>query len=58
MIVNRFGKIKGFEKPWSIFIDSGASVNYARRHFLEGSQRYAKALEAHEGVFITVRLAT
>ena len=50
--------VKGFEKQWSILIDSGASCNYARRRSLEGSQRYAKALKAHEGDSITVRLAT
>ena len=50
--------IKGFEKPWSILIDSGASGNYARRRSLEGNQHYAEALKAHEGDLITVRLAT
>ena len=50
--------VKGFEKPWSILIDSGALCNYARRRSLEGSQRYAEALKAHEGDSITVRLAT
>ena len=51
-------KVKGFEKPWSILIDSGASCSYARRRSLEGSQSYAEALTAHEGDSITVRLAT
>ena len=51
-------KVKGFEKPWSIVIDSGSSCNYARRHSLEGSQLYAEALTAHEGDSITVRLPT
>ncbi|CAI5739863.1 unnamed protein product [Peronospora farinosa] len=50
--------VKGFEKPWSILIDSGASGNYVRRRSLEGSQLYAEALEAQEGDSITVRLAT
>ena len=50
--------VKGFDKPWSILIDSGASCNYVRRRSLEGSQRYAEALKAHEGDSITVRLAT
>ena len=50
--------IKGFEKPWSILIDSGASGNYVRRRSLEGSKLYAEALEAQEGDCITVRLAT
>ena len=50
--------VKGFDKPWSILIDSGASGNYVRRRSLEGSQRYAEALKAHEGDVITVRLAT
>ena len=49
-------KVKGFEKPWSILIDFGASCNYARRLSLEGSQLYAEALTAHEGESITVRL--
>ena len=51
-------KVKCFKKPWSILIDSGASCNYARRRFLEGSQLYAEALTAHEGDYITVRSAT
>ena len=50
--------VKGFDKPWSILIDSGASCNYARRLSLEGSQQYVEALRAHEGDTITVRLAT
>ena len=50
--------VKGFEKQWSILIDSGASCNYDRRRFLERSERYAEALKAHEGDSITVRLAT
>ena len=50
--------VKGFDKPWSILIDSGASFNYARRLSLEGSQQYVEALIAHEGDTITVRLAT
>ena len=51
-------KVRGFEKPWSILIDSGASCNYSRRRSLEGSQLYAEALTAHECDSITVRLAT
>ena len=51
-------KVKGFEKPWSILIDSEASFNYARRRSFEGSQLYAEALTAHECDSITVRLAT
>ena len=50
--------VKGFSKPWSILIDSGASCNYARRRSLEGNQQYAEALTAHKGDSITVRLAT
>ena len=50
--------IKGFDKTWSILVDSGASCNYARRRSVEGNQRYAEALEAHKGDNITVRLAT
>ena len=51
-------KVEGFDKHWSILIDSGASCNCARRRFLEGSQRYADTLKTHEGDSITVRLAT
>ena len=50
--------VKGFEKPWSILIDSGASSNYVRRRSLEGNQQYAEALKAQDGDSITVRLAT
>ena len=50
--------VKGFEKPWSILIDSGASSNYVRRRSLEGNQQYAEALQAQDGDSITVRLAT
>ena len=49
---------KGFEKPWSILIDSGASSNYARRQSLKGNKHYVEALKAHESDMITVRLAT
>ena len=49
--------VKGFEKQWSILIDSGTSCNYARRRSLDGSQRYAEALKAHEGDSIAVCLA-
>uniref|UniRef100_M4BY06 Uncharacterized protein n=1 Tax=Hyaloperonospora arabidopsidis (strain Emoy2) TaxID=559515 RepID=M4BY06_HYAAE len=50
--------IKCFEEPWSIWIDSGASGNYVRHRSFEGSQQYSEALKAHEGDYITVRLAT
>ena len=50
--------VKGFDKPWSILIDSGASGNYVRRGSLEGNPRYVEALEAHKGDTITVRLVT
>ena len=50
--------VKGFEKTWSILIDSGASSNYVRRRSLEGNQQYAEALKAQDGDSITVRLAT
>ena len=50
--------VKGFVKPWSILIDSGASCNYARRLSLENSQQYVEALKAHVSDTITVRLAT
>ncbi|GMF40303.1 unnamed protein product [Phytophthora fragariaefolia] len=39
--------VKGFEKPWTILVDSGASGNYARRSTMEGCQLYAEALNAH-----------
>uniref|UniRef100_H3H492 Reverse transcriptase domain-containing protein n=1 Tax=Phytophthora ramorum TaxID=164328 RepID=H3H492_PHYRM len=50
--------VKGFDKPWTILIDSGASVNYARRSTMEGSRQYAEALVARTSDIITVRLAT
>ena len=50
--------VKGFDKPYSILIDSGASGNFVRRRSLEGSQQYAEALKAQEGDVITIRLAT
>jgi hypothetical protein len=37
--------VKGFTKPWTILIDSGASGNYARHSTMEGSQQYAEALK-------------
>lgn len=48
---------KGFVKPWSILIDSGASSYYVRSRYFYGSQQYAEALKAQEGDSITVRLA-
>ena len=50
--------VKGFDKPWSILVDSGASGNYVRRCSLEENPRYVEALKAHKGYMITVRLAT
>ena len=50
--------VKGFERPWIILIDSGASGNYARRSTLESSQQYAEALRARGSDTVTVRLAT
>ncbi|GMF39296.1 unnamed protein product [Phytophthora fragariaefolia] len=50
--------VKGFEKPWTILVDSGASGNYARRFTMEGSQLYAEALKARNRDIVTVRLAT
>ncbi|GMF23864.1 unnamed protein product [Phytophthora fragariaefolia] len=50
--------VKGFEKPWTILVDSGASGNYARRSTMEGSQLYAEALNARNRDIVTVRLAT
>ena len=38
--------VKGYDKPWSILIDSEASVNYGRCCPLEGNPRYIEALEA------------
>ena len=49
---------KGFDKPWSILIDSGPSSNYVRQCFLGGNQRYDEALKARKGDTISVRLAT
>ena len=40
--------VEGFDKPWSILIDSGASGNYVRRYSLEDNPRYVEALEAHK----------
>ena len=50
--------VKGFERPWIILIDSGASGNYARRSTLESSQQYAEALRTRGSDTVTVRLAT
>ena len=50
--------VKGFDKSWSILIDSGASGNYFRRCSLEENPRYVEAIEAHKGDTITVRFAT
>ncbi|GMF36118.1 unnamed protein product [Phytophthora fragariaefolia] len=49
--------VKGFEKPWTILTDSGASGNYARRSTMAGSQLYAEALRARNHDIVTVRLA-
>ena len=49
--------VKGFEEPWSILIESGASGNYVRRRSLKWSQQYVEALKAHKRDVITVRLA-
>ena len=51
-------RLLGFDKPWSILIDSGEFGNYVRRCSLEGNPRYVEALELHKGDTITVRLAT
>ena len=50
--------VDGFDKPWLISIDSGASSNYVRRYFIEGNPPYVETLDAHGGDTITVRLAT
>ncbi|GMF46723.1 unnamed protein product [Phytophthora fragariaefolia] len=50
--------VKGFEKPWTNLVDSGASGNYARRSTMEGSQLYAEALKTRNRDIVTVRLAT
>ena len=49
--------MKGFNKHWSILIDSGGTCDYNRRISLVGSQPYAEAFKAHEGNLISVRLA-
>ncbi|KAG2920708.1 hypothetical protein PC119_g5894 [Phytophthora cactorum] len=46
--------VKGFEKPWRVLIDSGASGNYARRSTLEG----VCSMEVQTRDTISVRLAT
>ncbi|GMF61072.1 unnamed protein product [Phytophthora fragariaefolia] len=48
--------VKGFEKPWAVLVDSGASGIYARRSTMEGNQLYAEALKARNRDI--VRLAT
>ncbi|GMF58228.1 unnamed protein product [Phytophthora fragariaefolia] len=50
--------VKGFDKPWTILVDSGASGNYARRSTMEGRQLYAEALKARNRDIVNVRLAT
>ncbi|KAI9906943.1 hypothetical protein PsorP6_002838 [Peronosclerospora sorghi] len=50
--------VKGFDKPWRVLIDSGASDNYVRRDSVEKSRLYAEALEARSRDVVTVRLAT
>ncbi|GMF59106.1 unnamed protein product [Phytophthora fragariaefolia] len=50
--------VKGFDKPWTILVDSGASGNYAWRSTMEGSQLYVEALKARNRDIVTVRLAT
>ncbi|OWZ02344.1 hypothetical protein PHMEG_00026104 [Phytophthora megakarya] len=50
--------VKGFDKPWIVLIDSGASGNYVRRSTVEGSQLYAEARQAHSRDTVIVRLAT
>ncbi|GMF49847.1 unnamed protein product [Phytophthora fragariaefolia] len=50
--------VKGFDKPWTILVETGASGNYARRSTMEGSQLYAEALKARNRDIVTVRLAT
>ncbi|GMF45530.1 unnamed protein product [Phytophthora fragariaefolia] len=49
---------KGFDMPWAILVDSGASGNYARRSTMEGRQLYAEALKARNRDIVTARLAT
>ncbi|GMF59225.1 unnamed protein product [Phytophthora fragariaefolia] len=49
--------VNGFDKPWTILVDSGASGNYARRSTMEGGQLYAEALKARNRDIVTVRLA-
>ena len=50
--------VKGFDKPWSNLVDSGASCSYARRLSLERSQQYVEALNSHESDTVTFRLTT
>ena len=50
--------VKGFDKPWLILIDFGASGDYFRRCSPKGNPRYVEALKAHKGDTITIRLAT
>ncbi|KAI9922852.1 hypothetical protein PsorP6_002373 [Peronosclerospora sorghi] len=49
--------VKGFDKPWRVLIDSGASDNYVRRSSVE-NRLYDEALEARSRDVVTVRLAT
>ncbi|GMF20254.1 unnamed protein product [Phytophthora fragariaefolia] len=50
--------VKGFEKPWTILIYSGASGNYDRHSTMEQRQLYAEAIRACDRDIITVRFAT
>ena len=47
--------VKGFDKLWSILIDSGASGNYVRSSSPEWNPHYVEALKGDTG---NVRLAT
>ncbi|KAE9342678.1 hypothetical protein PR003_g9339 [Phytophthora rubi] len=49
--------VKGFEKQWTILIDSGASGNFVRRSTVDGSQQYAVTLQERSRDVVTVRLA-
>ncbi|ETK74120.1 hypothetical protein L915_19014 [Phytophthora nicotianae] len=50
--------VKGFDKPWRVLIDSGASGNYVRRSTVDGYHQYVEALREPRRDKISVRLAT
>ncbi|ETI29890.1 hypothetical protein F443_22989 [Phytophthora nicotianae P1569] len=50
--------VKGFDKPWSVLIDSGASGSYVCRSTVDGYHQYVEALREPRRDKISVRLAT